>query len=401
MSSFPFVLDRRQVGFGPTEALTGGYAQKVGVPMRIPFVDLQAQYLAHRSDIDDAIRSVIADSAFIGGRFVSQFEKEFATTVGVSNCVGCANGTDAIYIVLKMLRIGAGDEVITTASSWISTSETVTQAGAEVRFVDVDEYYGLDVGQVEAAITPRTRAVIAVHLYGQPAGVDALTRLCEKKGLLLIEDCAQAHLAQLNDRPVATFGIAGTFSFYPGKNLGAYGDAGAIVTNDAGLAERCRRFANHGALVKHAHDVEGINSRLDGLQAAILSAKLPYLTSWTERRRRVAAWYDAHLASIAEIATPRVRAGAKHVYHLYVVQARERTELRSWLAERGVESAVHYPTALPLLPAYARLGHTARDFPHAASNQENILSLPIYAEMSEGMVEYVADAVRRFYRRPG
>jgi dTDP-4-amino-4,6-dideoxygalactose transaminase len=367
--------------------------------MRIPFVDLKAQYLAHQDEFDAALRRVIERSAYIGGEYVRAFEEQFAAAAGASHCVSVANGTDAIYVVLRMLGIGPGDEVIVPAASWISTSETVTQAGARVVFVDVDEHHNLDPDRLEAAITPRTRAVLPVHLYGQAARMDEIAALCARRGLQLIEDCAQAHLARFDGRPVGTFGVAGTFSFYPGKNLGAWGDAGAIVTDDPELARRCRMYANHGALVKHQHHMEGINSRLDGLQASLLSAKLAHLQDWTAGRRRVAALYDRLLAGVPEVATPRVHPRSSHVYHLYVVRVARRDELRAALDAQGIETAVHYPTALPLLPAYGYLGLTAVDVPNAARFQSEILSLPMYAEMPDEYVERVAAAVRGFYGR--
>jgi dTDP-4-amino-4,6-dideoxygalactose transaminase len=365
--------------------------------MHVPFVDLSAQYNAHREEFDRALEAVIARTAFVGGEFVRNFERHYADAYGVQHCVSCANGTDAIYIVLRMLGIGAGDEVITTAISWISTSETISQAGARPVFVDVDEHGLIDVEQIEARITPRTRAIIPVHLYGQAVNMDRVVELCQRHSLRLIEDCAQAHFAEWKGRRVGTFGDAATFSFYPGKNLGAWGDAGAIVTNDADLARRCRMYANHGALVKHQHEVEGVNSRLDGLQASLLSAKLPHVATWTARRRKVAAAYDQKLAGVGDLCLPRIRAGASHVYHLYVVQTARRDELKSYLADRGIETAIHYPTALPLLPAYGYLGAEPKDFPRAAATQARILSLPIYPEMTVDMIDYVADSARTFF----
>ncbi|NJD31282.1 MAG: DegT/DnrJ/EryC1/StrS family aminotransferase [Gammaproteobacteria bacterium] len=364
--------------------------------MRIPFVDLHAQYLAHQEEFDAAFREVIGKTAFIGGEFVREFERAYAEAYGVKHCISCANGTDAIYIVLRMLDVGLGHEVITTAASWISTSETISQAGALPVFVDVDEYGNIDVEQVERNITPHTRAIIPVHLYGQAAQVEVLEKLAASRGVHLVEDCAQAHFAERAGRRVGTFGVAGTFSFYPGKNLGAYGDAGAIITNDDELARRCRMYANHGALVKHQHELEGINSRLDGLQASLLTAKLKYLGEWTEARRRVAGWYDQELASIDWVARPRVRPGSTHVYHLYVIQVDDRDALRAHLTRQGIETGVHYPVALPLMQAYQYLGMSASDVPNAARNQDRILSLPIYPEMTAEMVHYVVAAIRSF-----
>ncbi|MGB7295408.1 MAG: DegT/DnrJ/EryC1/StrS family aminotransferase, partial [Candidatus Aminicenantales bacterium] len=238
--------------------------------MNIPFVDLKAQYQALKGEIDAAIQSVIDKAAFVGGPHVQEFEIGFADKYGVKHCISCANGTDAIYITLKALGIGPGDEVITVANSWISTSETISQTGARPVFVDIDpDYYHIDSQKIEEKISSKTKAVIPVHLFGQPACIEEIKTICKKHRLLLIEDCAQAHFATYKSQKVGTFGIAGTFSFYPGKNLGAYGDAGSIITDDDHLAEHARMFANHGSLRKHQHNMEGINSRLDGIQAAI------------------------------------------------------------------------------------------------------------------------------------
>jgi dTDP-4-amino-4,6-dideoxygalactose transaminase len=365
--------------------------------LKIPFVDLSAQYRAHRAEFDAALAGVIADTAFIGGAPVREFERAFAAAYGVRHCISCANGTDAIYVVLRMLGIGAGDEVITSAASWISTSETISQAGARPVFVDVDSNFILDVDQLEKAITPRTRAVIPVHLYGQAAPMDRVVEICAARGLKLIEDCAQAHFAQWRGKRVGTFGVAGTFSFYPGKNLGAWGDAGAIVTNDDELARLCRMYANHGALVKHQHEMEGINSRMDGLQAALLTAKLKHIDAWTQARQRVAAQYDELLAGAGDLELPGIRPQASHVYHLYVIKTGRRDALKGFLADRGIETAIHYPTALPLLPAYRPSADTALSYPVAAANQSRILSLPIYPEMTREMVAHVAQSIREFF----
>jgi dTDP-4-amino-4,6-dideoxygalactose transaminase len=367
--------------------------------MRVPFVDLSAQYQAHQADFDAALASVIRNNAFIGGKPVQEFERSFAEAYGIRHCVACGNGTDAIYIVLRMLGIGPGDEVITSAASWISTSETISQTGATPVFVDVDDHFLIDVDQVEKAITERTRAVIPVHLYGQAAPMERIAEVCAARGLRLIEDCAQAHFAEWRGRRVGTFGDAGTFSFYPGKNLGAWGDAGAIVTNDDELARKSRMFANHGMLVKHQHEMEGINSRMDGLQAALLTTKLRFIASWTAARQRVAARYDRLLAGVGDLDVASIRRGATHVYHLYVISTAHRNELKDFLSERGIETAIHYPTALPLLPAYKRLGIPAASIPRAARNQDRILSLPIYPELSDDMLEFVVDSIRAFFAR--
>lgn len=365
--------------------------------MRVPFVDLHAQYLAHKAEFDTALARVIERTAFVGGEFVSEFERAYAQYYGVGHCVSCGNGTDAIYVALRMLGVGPGDEVITTAASWISTSETITQAGARPVFVDVDDFYLIDPERIEAAMTPRTKAIIPVHLYGQAANMGRICEIARRHGLRVVEDCAQGHLAEWEGKRVGTYGDAATFSFYPGKNLGAWGDAGAITTDDASLASNCRMFANHGALVKHKHEIEGINSRLDGLQAALLSAKLPHMQEWTEARRRIAREYDLRLAGIGDLVLPRVHENATHVYHLYVVRTTHRDALREHLTSRGVQTQVHYPRALPLLEAYGYLGHCAADFPKATRNQAQILSLPIFPELSLDALEYTVACIRDYF----
>ena len=365
---------------------------------RVPLVDLGAQHRSIRTEIDTAIQAVIDETAFIGGSYVTRFAESYAQAMGIKHCIPVANGTDAIYITLKMAGIGPGDEVITVANSWISTSETISQTGAAPVFVDIDDYFTIDVSAIESKITPKTKAILPVHLYGQMCDMPALMALARKYDLRVIEDCAQAHLASYDGQLAGTFGIAGTFSFYPGKNLGAYGDAGCIITNDDHLATECRRYANHGALVKHQHAIEGINSRLDGIQAAVLSAKLPHLESWTHARIANAQRYDEFLSPLDSIITPRVRESCRHVFHLYVISTPQRDELRAFLAERGIATGIHYPTPLPLLPAYERLGHEPRDFPVASARASQILSLPMFPELTEIAQRYIADRVAEFFR---
>lgn len=364
--------------------------------MKIPFVDLHAQYLSIKQEIDEAIAEVIRETAFIRGPHVDKFEQEFAREVGIKHCVSCANGTDALYIAMKGLGIKPGDEVITTAHSWISTSETITQAGGRVVFCDTDKQtFTIDPRLIEAKITDRTVGIIPVHLYGQPADMDPIMEISARHKLWVIEDCAQAHLAEYKGRQVGTFGRAATFSFYPGKNLGAMGDAGCLVTNDDKLAEWSALYARHGG--KGDHQIEGINSRLDGLQAAILSVKLPHLRRWTAERRRVAGFYDRALEGIAQVQSPCIAEGRSHVYHLYVIRCDRRDELKKHLAGQGIATVLNYPKALPFYPAYDYLGHKPDDFPDAYANQSRILSLPIYPEMTAEQVSYVAGKIREFY----
>ncbi len=364
--------------------------------MKIPFVDLHAQYLTIKQEIDRAIAEVIAESAYIRGPHVDAFEEAWARTLGVKRCVSCANGTDAIYMALRGLGLRPGDEVITSAHSWISTSETIAQAGGRVAFCDTDEEtFTIDPADIERKITPATVGIIPVHLYGQPADMDVIMAIAKKHNLWVIEDCAQAHLARYNDQFVGTFGNVATFSFYPGKNLGAYGDAGCVVTNDDRLADWMATFARHGG--KGDHVMEGINSRMDGLQAAILNVKLPHLSAWTEARRRIAARYDELLEDIGDVITPKVECDRQHVYHLYVIRTENRDALRKYLSEAGISTVLNYPKALPFYPAYAYLGHVPKDFSAAYFNQARILSLPIYPEITDEMIEFVVDQIRAFF----
>ncbi len=367
------------------------------VAPEVPFADLHAQYLSIREELDTAIAEVIRTSAFIRGPHVERFEEEFATAVGANHCVSCGNGTDSLYIALRALGVKPGDEVIVPAHSWISTSEVVTQAGASVVFCDTDtDTYTLDPGQLEAKISSRTVGIIPVHLYGQPADLPAIMALAEYHGLWVVEDCAQAHLATVGGRMVGSFGCAASYSFYPGKNLGAMGDAGALTTNDAALAARMAMFARHGGLRKGEHQIEGINSRLDGLQAAVLSVKLRLLPSWTARRRYLAAEYSRRLGNIDAISVPFVGPGRDPVWHLYVVQHERRDALARYLASDGIQTAINYPVALPFVPAYRYLGLQPQDFPNAHRHQSRILSLPLYPEMAREQLHRVVDAIDRF-----
>jgi dTDP-4-amino-4,6-dideoxygalactose transaminase len=365
--------------------------------MRVPFADLLLQYQTIKSEIDAAIAAVVRDSAFIRGPYVDAFEREFASAVDVEHCVSCANGTDALYLAMSALRVRPGDEVITTAHSWISTSAMITHAGAAVVFVDADDStFTIDPAAIESAITPRTVGIIPVHLYGQPADMDAIMTIARRHKLWVIEDCAQAHLARYKGRQVGTFGVAATYSFYPGKNLGAMGDAGAVVTGDNALAEHMTMLARHGGLTKHQHRIEGINSRLDGMQAAVLSAKLPHLPQWTKARQDAAKIYDAGLNQIEDVVVPAAAADREHVYHLYTIQHPDRDALAAHLSANGVQTAINYPVALPFLAAYARLGHRPEEFPNAVRQQARILSLPMFAEISREQQHKVVQLIREF-----
>jgi dTDP-4-amino-4,6-dideoxygalactose transaminase len=365
--------------------------QTLETTMNIPLVDLKAQYDSIKREVDDAVASVINQTAFVGGPFVKEFEAAFARYCGVDRCVGVANGTDAIFVALRALGIGPGDEVITVANSFIATSEAIKMAGAQVVFVDANpKTYTIDVDRIEEKVTPRTKAIIPVHLYGQPADMDPIIAIAKKHGLRIIGDAAQAHGATYKGRPIAQLADMTSFSFYPGKNLGAYGDAGALVTNDETLAATARMFANHGRTKKYDHDFEGVNSRLDGLQAAILTVKLRRLDEWTESRRRIAYRYNQALKN-SGLVTPDELPDVRAVYHLYVVRVPngQRDALLEYLTANGVGAGIHYPIALPYLQAYKHLGHVSADFPVSLKASGEILSLPIFPELTEEQQDYI------------
>jgi dTDP-4-amino-4,6-dideoxygalactose transaminase len=368
----------------------------------IPFLDLAAQHKTLEHELTAAYEEVVRTSAFIRGPFVTQFEMDFATIFGVENVVSCANGTDALYLAMKALDVKPGDQVIVPAHTWISTSEMVTHAGAEVVFCDTElESFTLSLDDLREKINERTVGIIPVHLFGHPVNMSDLMAVARANNLWVIEDCAQAHLSEWKGQMVGTFGDAATFSFYPGKNLGAMGDAGAVITNDDGLAARMKMISNHGARAgtKHSHEVEGINSRLDGLQAAILSVKLKYLRDWTDKRRLKAAHYSKGLDSINGLSLPTVAPEASHTWHQFVVKTESRDALKKFLADSGIPTVIHYPVALPFLNAYAYKQARIEDFPNAFSNQERILSLPIYPELSSEDQNYVISAIKNFFNQ--
>jgi dTDP-4-amino-4,6-dideoxygalactose transaminase len=362
--------------------------------MKVPFVDLKAQYLSLKSELDAAIAGVVSETAFISGRYATAFENSFAEYLGAEYCVAVANGTDALEIGLQAIGVRPGDEVLVPANTWISTAEAVTNIGAKPVFVDIDPLlYNIDPTAIAGKVTSRTKALIPVHLYGLPAEMDAIMAAAKEHNLKVLEDCAQAHGATYKGRRLGTFGDAATFSFYPSKNLGAFGDAGGIVTNDQETAERARLIANHGQISKNRHTIEGRNSRMDGIQAAVLSVKLPHLDSWLEARRKNAAIYNRLLAE-TDYVLPVEPEGSRHTYHLYVVQVPDRDAVQTALAEAGIETGVHYPTALPFMEAYQHLGHEPDDFRVAHSQMGRLLSLPMYAELTAEHIEHVCSTLK-------
>jgi dTDP-4-amino-4,6-dideoxygalactose transaminase len=366
--------------------------------MKVPFVDLKAQYNSVKSEIDNAIATVISETSFIGGKHVEEFEKNFAALYGVKHCISLANGTDSLYVSMKMLGIGKGDEVITTAYSWISSSETISQTGAKPVFVDIDEFFTIDVDKLEEKITSKTKAIIPVHIHGQMCDMNRIMEIALKYNIPVIEDCAQSHFSEFKGIRAGVTGLVGSFSFYPGKNLGAYGDAGCLITNDDEFALKCKMYARHGALKKHQHIMEGINSRLDGIQAAILNVKLPHILKWTDSRINNANLYTTFLQDVIGIELPKVRRDVKHSYHLYVIKTEKRDELATFLKENGVDTAIHYPIALHNMEAYKYLNYTRSDFPNASYNEDKILSLPMYPELSVEQIKYVTELIKTFFK---
>ncbi|HEX8070886.1 MAG TPA: DegT/DnrJ/EryC1/StrS family aminotransferase [Pyrinomonadaceae bacterium] len=369
--------------------------------MNVPFLDLKPVYAELQAELDAAWRRAVSSGWYILGAEVAAFEAEFAAYCGARHCVGVGNGLDAIHLILRALGIGPGDEVLVPSNTFIATWLGVTYAGATPVPVEPDEEtFNLDPARLEAAITGRTRAIVPVHLYGQCADMDAINAVAARYGLKVVEDAAQAQGARYKGRRAGALADAAAFSFYPGKNLGALGDAGAVVTDDAALAERVRVLSNYGSRVKYAHEVRGVNSRLDELQAALLRAKLPRLDEWNERRRRVAQIYTQALEGVPDLRLPRAPAWAEPVWHLYVVRHPERARLREHLAARGVGTLIHYPLPPHLQPAYADMGCAPGAFPVAERMAREVLSLPMGPHLAAAEAEYVVAQASAFARQP-
>jgi dTDP-4-amino-4,6-dideoxygalactose transaminase len=361
--------------------------------MPIPFVDLKSQYLSIKQEVDAAIQRVLDNTSFILGREVEAFESAFADYVGARFCVGVSNGTAAVQLAVTACGIGPGDEVIVPANTFFATAEGVSTAGATPVFVDADpRSYTIDVSKIEAAITDRTRAIMPVHLYGQSADMDPILAIAERHELVVIEDAAQAHGSQYKGKPVGALGRAGCFSFYPGKNLGAYGEGGAVVTNDEGVARHLRLLRDHGSERKYHHEIIGYNFRLEGIQGAVLGVKLKHLDRWNDLRREHAARYD-ELLSQTGLTLPREMEYARHVYHLYVIQTDERDALQASLNEAEIQTGIHYPIPIHLQPAYAFLGHKVGDFPESESQARRVLSLPMFPGLKDSQIEEVVAAI--------
>jgi dTDP-4-amino-4,6-dideoxygalactose transaminase len=366
--------------------------------MKIPLVDLKMQYHSIKNEILEAVGNVMEESAFIGGSYVRKFESDFAEFCGAKCCIGVGNGTDAIFIALKSLGIGPGDEVITAANSFIATSEIIKLVGARVVFCDVSEVTrNINPDLIPDKITDKTKAIIPVHLYGQPADMQRIVKIADENDLHIVEDCAQAHGARYKGKRVGTFGEVGCFSFYPGKNLGAYGDGGSLVTDNEDIAKKMRMYANHGRSEKYNHEFEGVNSRLDGMQAAVLNVKLKYLEEWNLKRNKNARIYNDALEGVGDIKIPAIAGDRDHVFHLYVIRSKKRDRLKGFLADNGIFCGIHYPIALPNLKAYKYLNHKPEDFPVSSGLQDEILSLPMFPELTAEQIDYVVSKIKEFF----
>jgi dTDP-3-amino-3,4,6-trideoxy-alpha-D-glucose transaminase len=370
-------------------------------PPTVRFADVRSPSPAQDREILAEIEAIVGGGRFILGQDVERFEAQFAAYCGSAHAVGLGNGTDALALGLKAKGIGPGDEVLLPVNSFVATAEAVVHAGGSPVLVDIDtQTFTMDPAEIERNVTSATKAVMPVHLYGNPADMDEIAAIAARHGLVVFEDAAQAHGARYKGRRVGSLGAFAAFSFYPSKNLSAWGDAGAIVTNDAELAATLRKLRNHGGAAKFEHDLVGYNSRLDSIQAAVLAVKLRHLDEWNERRRELAANYHELLAGIPDVSLPTPRPYAEHVYHLYVIRvpAPRRDELRAHLSERGIETGIHYPRPIHLTPAFAFLGFERGRFPAAEKTTDRIISLPMHLSLTEADQEQVARAIREFAR---
>ncbi|NQV18390.1 MAG: DegT/DnrJ/EryC1/StrS family aminotransferase [Armatimonadetes bacterium] len=368
--------------------------------MIVKFIDLKAQYLSIKDEIDEAIQNVLIDSAFTAGSYVKSFEEKFAKKHNARYCVGVNSGTAALHATLMALEINAGDEIIVPANTFFATPLSVTLSGATPVFVDCEpDYFNIDVNKIENAITGKTKAIIAVHLYGQPAQLDKIKDIADRYNLLLIEDCAQAHIAEYHKRTVGTFGICGCFSFYCGKNLGAYGEGGAIITNDETLYEKLLMIRNLGMSRKYHHNIIGHNYRMAGMQGAILDVKLKYLDKWTEIRRRNADLYRKYLQDCSEIILPNEMDNIKHVYHLFVIRTKKRDELRHFLGNNHIQTGIHYPIPCHLQKAYDYLNYKIGNFPITERLANEIISLPMSEQLNKEEIKYVSEKIREYYSK--
>ncbi len=366
--------------------------------MKVNFLDLKAQYATIKDEIDEAIRKVIEKTAFAAGPFVKEFEEEFAAVHKARFCVGVNSGTSALHAAMMVLGIGPGDEVIVPTNTFFATPEAVSLTGATPVFVDCeDTYYNIDPEKVAAAVTAKTKAIIPVHLYGQPAQLDKIKDIAARHSLEVVEDCAQAHIAEYKGKPVGTTGVMGCFSFYPGKNLGAYGEGGAVTTNDEALYKKLLALRDHGSSKKYYHDFIGHNYRMEGIQGAILRVKLNHLDGWVDARRRNAGLYRDYLKDVKEIVLPEEMPGAKHVYHLFVIRAPRREELQDFLSQNQIYTGIHYPIPCHLQKAYEGIAPGKGSCPISEKYADEIVSLPMFAELTEEEIAAVAEKIAEFY----
>ncbi|HYF03947.1 MAG TPA: DegT/DnrJ/EryC1/StrS family aminotransferase [Patescibacteria group bacterium] len=366
--------------------------------MQVPFLDLKANYLPLKEQILREIEEVLDNTAYILGPKVKSFEERFAAAHDVSHCLAVSSGTDGNHLALWALGVGHGDEVIIPANTFIATAWGATLCGATPVFVDCEaDSYNIDPSKAEEKITSKTKAIVAVHLYGQPADLDSLREIAKRHNIALVEDAAQAHLAEYKGNKIGGLGDICSFSFYPGKNLGAYGEGGAVTTNSDELNEKVKRYREHGSVKKYYHEVLGHNYRMEALQGAVLGVKMNHIAEWTEKRRAIAEKYRQLLGDISEITLPAEMPYAKHVYHLYVIQTEKRDELQSFLNENGVATGLHYPLPLHMQECFKNLGYKEGDFPVTEKLASHCLSLPMFPEMTEEQIQYVANTIKKFF----
>lgn len=366
--------------------------------MQVPFLDLKRSHHPIQDELEATFKRVLDDSYFVYGKDVTAFERAFSAAHENATCISTGNCTDALQLTLQAMGIGRGDEVMVPAMTWITDAEVVSNLGARPVFIDVNESGLLDVSQLEAKLTPKTKAIIPVHLYGQMVDMTAVMSFANANNILVVEDCAQSVFANQKDKRTGTYGHAAVFSFYPTKNLGALGDAGCVITKDSDLALKIRKLTNHGAPDKHSHEIPGSNSRMDTLQAAILNLKLPLLEKWNEERRRTASTYQNALSGLP-LVLPIATEENIHVFHVYQIQTKHRDALRVYLKEQGIQTQIHYPQALPFTKAYASLGHEVSDFPEAHRVQNETLSLPLYPGLTQAEQAYVIHSIHSFFKK--
>ena len=366
--------------------------------MKVPLVDLKANYLSIKDEIDSAIHEVIDNTSFIMGKYLKNFEENYAKFCKATHAIGCSSGTTAVHLALLMAELNEGDEAITVPNTFIATTECISYVGGKIKFVDVDSDTALiNIDKLEKSITPKTKAIIIVHLYGQMPDMKRIREIADDHNLFLIEDAAQAHAAEWNGHQPGYYGDIASFSFFPAKNLGCFGDGGSVVTNNDELGEKLRLLVNHGRTTKYEHMMEGYNYRLDPIQAAVLNAKLPHLLKWTDLRRKHAIFYDNNLPENVQV--PIEEKGAKHVYYMYEIRTKKRDELMQFLKGKGISCGIHYPIPLHLQPAYVNLGFKQGSFPVSETLAKEILSIPIYPELTEDQRAYIVDNINQFFNK--